>query len=310
MPAMKDIPLHFTTEYATNWDHLAQAKMTKTRECVSVDSVEGKEKKYNQFDSTEMDPVTTRAGDTRISDTNMPSRWLRPYPLDKAFLFDEWDDKFLGRVVLPRSESVQAHSYAYNRAVDRTVVKAALNVAYTGEIGVDATPLPSTGGSLGTGQYIAVNFVETGTPGANLGLTIGKVRQAKYMLDSADIDDEDPRYFALTAKSLQDLLRTTEVTSHDYNTVKALVDGKVDQFLGFTFLRISNKILPWDSVTDIRTCVAWAKSGIKITDSGRNVHIDVRPDKSHALQIRTVALLGGTRMEEVKVVGIYCDESP
>jgi hypothetical protein len=68
--------------------------------------------------------------------------------------------------------------------------------------------------------------------------------------------------------------------------------------------------MPIDTVTDIRTCVAWVKSGIKITDSGKEVHIDVRPDKSHALQIRTVAALGGTRMEETKVVGIYCDESP
>ena len=303
MPAMKDIPAHFTTEYATNWDHLAQAKLTKTRECVVVDTVEGKEKKFNQFDSTEMDPVNVRAGDTRISDTNMPARWLRPYPMDKAFLFDEWDEQFLGQVVLPQSESIQAHAYAYNRAVDRTVIKAALNVAYTGEMGVDATILPAS-------QYIAVNFVETGAAGANLGLTIGKLRQAKYLLDSADIDDEDPRYMAITAKSLQDLLRTTEVTDHDYNTVKALTDGKVDQFLGFTFKRISNKIMPIDTVTDVRTCVAWVKSGIRITDSGRKVHTDVRPDKSHALQIRTVAALGGTRMEECKVVAIYCDESP
>ena len=223
--------------------------------------------------------------------------------MDKAFLFDEWDEKFLGQVVLPQSESVQAHAYAYNRAVDRTVIKAALNIAYTGEIGVDATPLPA-------GQFIAVNFVETGAAGANLGLTIGKLRQAKYLLDAADNDDEDPRYMAITAKSLQDLLRTTEVTDHDYNTVKALVDGKVDQFLGFTFKRISNKIMPIDTVTDVRTCVAWVKSGIRITDSGRKVHTDVRPDKSHAFQIRTVAALGGTRMEETKVVAIYCDESP
>lgn len=302
MPAMKDIPSHFVTEYATNWEHLAQAKMTKTRECVTVDSVDGKEKKYNQFDSTEMDAVTVRAGDTRISDTNLPARWLRPYPLDKAFLFDEWDEKFLGSVVLPQSESIQSHGYAYNRAVDRTVVKAALNIAYTGEMGVDPTPLPG-------GQTIPVNFVETGTA-ANSGMTVGKLRQAKYMLDSADIDDEDPRYVAITAKSLQDLLRTTEVTSSDYNNVKALVDGAVDSFLGFKFRRLSNKIMPLDTVTDIRTCVAWVRSGIKITDSGKEVHIDVRPDKSHALQIRTVAALGGTRMEELKVVAILCDESP
>lgn len=302
MPAMKDIPAHFVTEYATNWEHLAQQKMAKTRECVTVDTVNGKEKKYNQMAPSEMDPVTVRAGDTRISDTDLPARWLRPYPLDKAFLFDEWDETFLGEVVLPQSESIQNHAMAYNRAVDRTVIKAALNVAYTGEIGVDPTPLPA-------GQIIAVNFVETGTA-ANTGLTIGKLRQAKFMLDNADVDDEDPRYVAITAKSLQDLLRTTEVTSADYNTVRALVDGKVNTFLGFEFKRISNKIMPIDTVADVRTCVAWAKSGIKITDSGKEVHIDVRPDKSHALQIRTVAALGGTRMEEVKVVGILCDESP
>jgi Phage capsid protein len=302
MPAMKDIPSHFVTEYATNWEHLAQQKMAKTRECVMVDTVNGKEKKYNQMAPSEMDAVTIRAGDTRISDTDLPARWLRPYPLDKAFLFDEWDETFLGQVVLPQSESIQNHAMAYNRSVDRTVISAALNVAYTGEIGVDPVSLPAS-------QIIAVNFVETGTV-ANTGLTIGKLRQAKYLLDAADVDDEDPRYFAFTAKSLQDLLRTTEVTSHDYNTIKALVEGNVNTFMGFTFKRISNKIMPLDTVADVRTCVAWAKSGIKITDSGKEVHIDVRPDKSHALQIRTVAALGGTRMEEVKVVAVMCDESP
>ena len=300
MPALTQIPEHFVTEYATNWEHLAQQKLSKARECVTVDTVNGKEKKYNQFDTTEMDPVSIRAGDTRISDVNLPARWLRPYPLDKAYLFDEWDDQFLGAVVLPQSESVQSHAYAYNRAVDRTIISAALNIAYTGETGVTPTTLTQT---------VAVNFVETGTA-ANTGLTIGKLRQAKYILDAADVDDDDPRYVAITAKSLQDLLRTTEITSHDYNTVKALVDGNVNTFLGFTFKRISNKIIPIDTVADVRTCVAWARSGIKITDSGRQVHIDVRPDKSHALQVRTVAALGGTRMEETKVVAIYCDESP
>ena len=167
---------------------------------------------------------------------------------------------------------------------------------------MDPVPLPP-------GQIIAVNFVESGAV-ANTGLTIGKLRQAKYLLDAADNDDEDPRFMAITAKALQDLLRTTEATSSDYNTVRALVDGKVDEFLGFKFKRISNKIMPLDAATDVRTCVAWVRSGIRITDSGKEVHIDVRPDKSHALQIRTVAALGGTRMEETKVVAVMCDESP
>lgn len=303
MPAMKDIPAHFVTEFASNWEHLCQQKMSKVREYVLVDNVNGKEKKYNQMGESELQPVTIRAGDTRITDVDLPARWLRPFPLDDAKLIDEWDETFLGTVVLPQSDVVQSQAYAYNRAVDRTIIQAALGTAYSGEMGVDPVTLPGS-------QQIAVNFVETGTPGANLGLTIGKLRQAKFLLDDAEVDEDETRVIACTAKQLQDLLRTTEVTSADYNTVKALVDGKVDSFMGFQFKRVSSKIMPLDAANDIRTCVAWAKSGVKISDSGRKVHIDVRVDKSHALQIRVVAALGGTRMEEVKVVSILCDQSP
>jgi hypothetical protein len=45
-----------------------------------------------------------------------------------------------------------------------------------------------------------------------------------------------------------------------------------------------------------------------LADAGRKVHVDIRADKSHALQIRTVASLGATRMEEKKVVEIAADE--
>jgi len=38
------------------------------------------------------------------------------------------------------------------------------------------------------------------------------------------------------------------------------------------------------------------------------VHVDIRADKSHSLQIRTVASLGATRMQEAKVVEVPCDE--
>jgi hypothetical protein len=302
MPAMKDIPAHYVTEFASNWEHLCQQKMSKCREYVLVDSVNGKEKKYNQMGESELQAVTIRAGDTRITDVDLPARWLRPFPLDDAKLIDEWDETFLGTVVLPQSDVVQSQAYAYNRAVDRTIINAALGTSYTGEMGVDPTPLPAA-------QVIPVGFVESGSA-ANSGLTIGKLRQAKFLLDDAEVDDDEARTIAVCAKQLQDLLRTTEVTSSDYNTVKALVDGKVDTYMGFKFTRISRKILPLDVANDIRTCVAFAKSGVKISDSGRKVHIDVRVDKSHALQIRVVAALGGTRMEEVKVVSILCDQSP
>jgi hypothetical protein len=41
----------------------------------------------------------------------------------------------------------------------------------------------------------------------------------------------------------------------------------------------------------------------------QKTHIDILPDQSHAIQVRTVILLDATRLEEEGVVSIACDES-
>lgn len=302
MSAMTDIPKFFPIEFGTNWEHQLQQKISKLKSYVSIETVRGKEKKMNQLGPVEMTRVTVRAGDTRITDTPTDARWLRPFPFDKADLFDEWDETFLGEVVLPTSEVVQAHAMAYARACDRIIVEAALGTAFTGEAGTTPVALPGS-------QEVAANYVETGSPAAS-GLTIAKLRQARFLMDDADVDDDDQKIIAVSAKQLQDLLRTTEVTSADFNNVKALVNGAVDTFMGFKFVRINKDFFPFNVGTDVRTIVAYAKSGVKMADSGRDVHIDIRSDKSHSLQIRSVAALGGTRTQEKKVVRILCDESP
>ena len=257
--AVNQIPQYFTTEFSSNWEHLLQQKVSKLKEYVSVDSVRGKEKSFNQLGAVEMTKITSRAADTNISDVALAKRWLRPYPYEHA-----------------------------------------LGNAYTGETGVTATALPA-------GQKIAVDYVETGST-ANSGLTIAKLRQAAFLLTNAEVDDSDPRIMVVSAKQIQDLLRTTEVTSGDYNTVRALVNGEINTFMGFNFRRVSSSLLPYASGTGVRTCFAYVKSGLKLADAGRKVHVDIRADKSHSLQIRTVVSLGATRMQEAKVVEVPCDE--
>jgi hypothetical protein len=104
------------------------------------------------------------------------------------------------------------------------------------------------------------------------------------------------------------LLRTTEITSADYNSVKALVDGSVNTFMGFKFRK--TQLLPLTVSTDVRLCYVYVKSGIVLAERGLKTHMDIRTDLSHSLQIRSVASLGATRLEEKKVVEIACDESP
>jgi hypothetical protein len=300
MSAIAQIPQYFTTEFTSNWEHLLQQKVSKLREFVSVDSVRGKEKSFNQMAAVEMTRITSRAADTNIQDVALAKRWLRPYPYEHATLFDEWDAEYLGEVSLPQSETVSNHAMAYMRTCDKVIIDAALGSAYTGETGVTPTALPA-------GQKVAVDYVETGVA-ANSGLTIAKLRQAAYLLNEAEVDDSDPRIIVVSAKQIQDLLRTTEVTSADYNSVKALVQGQLDTFMGFKFRRVASSLLPYNAGTGVRTCFAYVRSGLKLADAGRKVHVDIRADKSHALQIRTVASLGATRMEEKKVVEVAADE--
>jgi hypothetical protein len=293
---LTNIPDHFTTQFDSNWKHLVQQKNSKLKEYVTIDSIEGKEKSYNQLDATSMTQITDRSGDTRISNQAMAKRWIRPLNYDCAKLVDEFDEQFLGEVVLPTSPIIQSHGAAYARTCDKIIIDALGGTAFTGATGTTATVLPA-------GQKIAANYVESGAV-ANSGLTIAKLRAAKFLFDSNEVDEEEERIMVVSAKQLQDLLRTVEATSADYNTVRALVDGTLNTFMGFKFRR--SQQLPL--ATDIRSCFAYVKSGIVLAERGLKTHMDIRTDLSHSLQIRSVASLAAVRMEEKKVVEIACDE--
>jgi hypothetical protein len=293
---LTNIPNHYTTQFDSNWKHLVQQKNSRLKEYCTLDSIEGKEKSYNQLDATSMTQITDRSRETRITDQSMAKRWIRPLNYDCAKLVDEFDEQFLGEVVLPTSPIIQSHAAAYARTCDKIIIDALGGTAFTGTTGTTATVLPA-------GQKIAANYVESGAV-ANSGLTIAKLRAAKFLFDSNEVDEEEERILVVSAKQLQDLLRTTEVTSADYNTVRALVDGTLNTFMGFKFRR--SQQLPL--ATDIRSCFAYVKSGIVLAERGLKTHMDIRTDLSHSLQIRSVASLAAVRMEEKKVVEIACDE--
>ena len=164
----------------------------------------------------------------------------------------------------------------------------------------------TTSDSFLAAMSIAVDYVASGSP-ANSGLTLAKIARAKKLLDEQEVEDGE-RYFVHAAQQLQDMLLVDKMTSDDYASVKALVDGKIDRFLGFKFIR--SERLSRNISTDVRTCFAWHKSGIKFAEGGRNVHMDVLPSKRHCQQIRGVYRCGAVRTQNEKVVRIYTDESP
>jgi hypothetical protein len=310
MPALSQIPEHFTTQFSTNWEHLLQQKVSRLKEYVTVDTITGAKKSYNQIDQTSMRLITARSATTTPQDTATAKRWIQAQGYDSVTWFDEFDEQMLGTVVLPTSETVTNHASAYKRTCDTIILNAARGTAYTGETGVTPTVLPVT-------QKINGDYVKTNTTigaagwgnsdGTILGMTLDKLIKAKSILARAEVDDEDPLILVISQAQLDDMLNNiTEVKSSDYANVKALVEGQVDRFMGFKIIRTELVPTGTDNSAAVRFAIAYAKSGIVLADEGRKVHMDVLPQQNHTLQIRSVASLGATRKQEKKVVEISC----
>lgn len=70
--------------------------------------------------------------------------------------------------------------------------------------------------------------------------TVAELRSASEHLNEIEAASSD-RHIALQATALNSLLGTTQVGSFDFNSVKALVNGEVDTFMGFKFHLIGTR---------------------------------------------------------------------
>jgi hypothetical protein len=303
---MLQIPDHYVIQYETNWQHLLQQMESRLKEKTKFVSANGAAVRFNQYGLASMSQVTTRNATTPTANSDLPTRWAYPVPFDIANRFSEFDNLFLGSVVLPTSECMQSQAAAYGRLVDKILIDALTasatitNTANTSAgFGLNNT---TTTVALPAGQQVAVNYVPAGGTATNSGLTIGKLREAKRILDANEAPAED-RVLIVSAKEISDLLGTTEVTSNLFNSVRALVDGDVDQFLGFKVVRSEQLGV----ASNVRTCVAYHKNAAVVVDGGKKSYMDVLPTQSHALQIRSTAVLGATRLLENGVVSILAD---
>jgi len=148
---------------------------------------------------------------------------------------------------------------------------------------------------------------QTGDPVAlassQLGQTLNTL--AKQKLDAGDVDPSIKRHIVVSPTEIQDLLNNTTVTSSDFNTVKALVQGEIDSFMGFKF-HVSNRLTT--NGAGNTQCIAFAEDGI-LLGIGKDVtaRIDERSDKSYATQVYYCQTIGATRMEEAKVISVLAN---
>ena len=284
-----EITKAFVEQYSSNIQMLSQAKGSALRDKVRLESVTGKNAFFDQIGSVTATVRSSRHSNTPQADTPHSRRRVSLVDYEFADLVDDLDK--VRMLVDPTSSYAQAAAYAMGRAMDDAIIAAATGSSDTGVAGGTAVALPA-------GQKIA----EAGTAG----LTIAKLRQAKEIIDLGDVDPSLKRYIIVSPKQISDLLGTTEVTSSDFNTVKALASGDVNTFLGFDFC-VTNRLTIGSSK---RKCIAFVQDGLALAmGKDSTARIDERSDKGYATQVYYSAAFGATRMEEAKVVEILAHEA-
>ena len=278
----------FVQQYSANVQMLSQQRGSLLRDAVRVESMTGKNAFFDQIGQATAQKRTTRHGDTPQMDTPHARRRVSLVDYEYADLIDEQDK--VRMLIDPTSSYAQAAAFAMGRAMDDEIISAATGTAFTGETGSTSTALPS-------GQQIANGGTD---------LTLAKLREAKKILDLSSVDPSIPRYIAVSPEQIDSLLGDTNVTSADFNSVRALVTGELDTYMGFKFI-VSNRLA---KSGNIRSCFAWAEDGLALAiGKDVNARIDERADKGYATQVYYCMSIGSTRMEEDKVVQIDCDES-
>ena len=292
-----NITTAFVNQYRANVEHLLQQKGSRLRPFVRMETQNAEFEYYDRIGSVDAVEVTSRHSDTPLISTPHDRRQVSLRDFDWADMIDRTDRIRL--LIDPSSPYAQNAAWALGRKMDDVIIENAFGTAYSGKTGSTSVTHPS-------GDVIAGNYVESGSA-TNSGLTIGKLREAKRLLDSQENDPSDPRYCAVTAQQVNDLLQTTEVTSADYNSVKALVQGEINSFMGFLFVRTERVATDSNSY---RRVIAWARSGMLLA-MGKDITADIGPrrDKRNSTQVYCSASFGATRMEEGKVLEIKCSEA-
>jgi len=285
-----EITTAMVEQYKSNIALLAQQKGSRLRNAVRAETIVGENSYFEQIGAVAAQKKTTRHMDTPQTDTPHARRKVS---MDDYVWADFIDNEDKLRLLIDPTSAYTINAVnAFGLSIDDAVIAAASGTAYTGKTGGTAVSLPA-------GQKVAE---------ANTGLTVGKLLAAKGILWANDIDDEIPLHIAVASKQLENLLAITQVTSSDYNSIKALVKGEIDTFMGFQFHRTQRLSI---DANDIRTCLAWAQDGLLLA-LGADIHtkISERADKNYLTQVWCGMSIGATRMEEKKVVEIGCDETP
>jgi len=303
-----EIAQSFVQQYKDNVKHLSQQKGSRLRSTVySVTDIKGQNHYVERMGPTAAVARTTRHGDTPLISTPHSRRQMTLTDFEWADLIDSQDK--LRLLINPESHYVINATNAFGRAIDDVIIVALTGQAQSGADGATAVTWAST-----KANQILGSSYNTANDGGHM--SVPKLLKVKQMFDLADVDVEEERFMIVSPHQITDLLETTQVTSADYNTEKALAGGSVPGYAGFKFIQsnrlqlvscigtnTSGLVGSTTSNSTDRAGVAYVRSAMMLGIAEEiTTRVSERSDKGYSTQVYMRMTLGATRLEEVGVI--------
>lgn len=302
---------HKVKQFSSNVWHLSQQKGSRLRGLIRSETLNGEAGFFDYYGPVSAQEKIGRHSDTTYQET---PHGRRKVTMNDYFWSDLVDKEDKLRLIHdPESQYAKAAMMAMGRKMDDIIISAALGTSYSGKEGTSPVALANS------------NKVGAFDGSAFSGLNVRTLRAIKKKFHQNEVDME-PLYIVCQAEQIDNLLGEDEITNQDYAVVKALVNGEVDTFMGFKFIRlerlpVTTAPIAFDPATGVvgagagtitagsRRCFAMAGSGLLLAlGSDVKGRIDELPQKHYAKQIYTSMSMGATRLEESKIVEIFSKE--
>jgi N4-gp56 family major capsid protein len=181
-----------------------------------------------------------------------------------------------------RRELVKVVGNAIGRRMDQLVIDALNSASSPSTVGTDI-------GGVGTNMNLA------------------KLLAAKKALDAKNVP-MDGRAVVIHANGLAALLDETELTSGDFATVKALVRGEIDTFLGFKFVTLGDRDEGGLPLPSTRTCFAFHRDAVGFgVGMAQKTEINYVPEKTSFL-VSSMFSAGAVAIDDEGIVKISATE--
>jgi len=149
--------------------------------------------------------------------------------------------------------------------------------------------------------------IATTIGGAGTNMNIEKLRATAKAMNVKNVPSEG-RYLLMHASQLDALLGEAEITSQDFASVKALVRGEINSFMGFNILTMGDRDEGGVPKPSTRSCFAWHKDSMGYAESmAQKTEVNYVPEKTSFL-VSSMFSAGSVTIDAEGLVQVTCTE--